>query len=353
VTLCLVAALSLLSRPAAATDYDWHSTVWLDADGPGSWSNDGTRWLGELRVIHLEDVNTTGGIHADSRDLQPVPVGTLGVVHDVCGGPVERYLVDNKRGAALQRALVQGLGKLRSKAEWQARKKALGARPGVSGAQHKGAVASVTPVEEIDLTEHLWKLGDWRDGLGFGGPLSKTPDDFYEPTRFVVTPKGQTPQRVARAWTPALAAAVEEDEGVFGQLNEVRVSWEPDGRSIAWVVLSESEPEDFEPLVTKLHARVTPTSAPRVRLLAARKHHATRADTCRQLVGAGLGPVALGDAKQARATTVVYSREGANELAARIAKKLGAKVEPLTWKSRYDVVVAVGAGPTSPTKPTP
>jgi len=87
-----------------------------------------------------------------------------------------------------------------------------------------------------------------------------------------------------------------------------------------------------------------PVSGPRVELLAPKgSPEGAFAANAAKLEAAGLVPVATDTSQSVHPTTVVYAAPGFEADAKKAATALGAKVEPLTWKPGFDVVVALGA----------
>lgn len=127
----------------------------------------------------------------------------------------------------------------------------------------------------------------------------------------------------------------------------VIVSWSPDETRLAWI--SSRQPCDrdasgarCEPVVT---AGVERAIGPEIDVAAIDLKDASIDKTMMALEHAGFAPTSTAAAKAARAKSVVYVAKGFDDAGKKIAAAVpgGASVEPLTWKTDYDVVVALGA----------
>jgi hypothetical protein len=185
---------------------------------------------------------------------------------------------------------------------------------------------------EIQVTGKRWR---WKDGqlrvsgestwTGDSGPEVKVPP----PSRFRFSVKAGK-----KSWPSA--------DFVFDHTNmdqRVEFIWSPDGRRVAYVVHDESEHGGVGCSVT-----FGPTQGPRVQVLGVKSTEAedyAKAEAA--LEGAGLYPVASGQAKEAHPKTTVFAAKGFEAEAKKAAQALGGTVAPLTWKPGYDLVVVLGA----------
>jgi hypothetical protein len=181
------------------------------------------------------------------------------------------------------------------------------------------------------------KGGRWKDGLfQVEGVSPWTGDDSAEvkippPSKFRFSVKAGK-----KSWTSA--------EFTFPHMNVTQLVepvWSPDGGRVAYLVHEESATDR-----NGIGFSVTfgPTQGPRVQVLGVK---GTASDVYEEaqsaLEAAGLAPVAEGEAKAAHPTTVVFAAKGFEAEAKKAAKALpGAKVDVLTWKPGYELVVVLG-----------
>lgn len=139
-----------------------------------------------------------------------------------------------------------------------------------------------------------------------------------------------------RSWAPG--------ECTMMPTGELTAYWSPDGQRIAFVgtkygCMGFHESEVFVETVGE------PTG-PSVQLLADKNVPGERVLAAQAaLEKAGVARIAVGPTKDPRTRTVVYFRKGNEEAAAAVANAVpgGAAVEPLTWRSPFDLVVALAA----------
>ena len=121
----------------------------------------------------------------------------------------------------------------------------------------------------------------------------------------------------------------------------VEFFWSPDGGRVAYLVHHESATEgggvDFSVVFG-------PTQGPRVQVLGVK---GTTPDAYLEaqlaLELAGLPSIAVGEAKSAHPTTVIFAAKGFEAEARKALKELpGARIEKLTWQPGYDLVVVLG-----------
>jgi hypothetical protein len=113
--------------------------------------------------------------------------------------------------------------------------------------------------------------------------------------------------------------------------NTAKPSWSPGCHYLAWI-LPDGEPGVFP-------------AGPLVDVLAAPRLQAAVEPTLKALAAAGFGATAKAPAQKERPKSVVYTWGGARAAAEKIAALVpgGATVEPLTWVTPSDIVVALGA----------
>ena len=122
----------------------------------------------------------------------------------------------------------------------------------------------------------------------------------------------------------------------------VRPIWSPDGARVAWVIhrnagMLRDREETF--------VRLGPAGGPRVELALAKALDAVAAARVREALGMkNFVVVKESPALKAREVSVVYGAKGFEDDAKAIAALVpgGATVEPLSWKTDAEVVVAVG-----------
>jgi hypothetical protein len=137
---------------------------------------------------------------------------------------------------------------------------------------------------------------------------------------------------------------------VFDQPGLVSVFWSPDGRRVA---LFYEERESCKPTGTgdfacndpRREVLMLPVAGPRVQLLGKSLAPEVFDGVARALDGAGFAVTGQDMAQVARDKTVVYAPKALADAARAIAAAVpgGATVDVLSWKTRFDVVVALGA----------
>lgn len=122
----------------------------------------------------------------------------------------------------------------------------------------------------------------------------------------------------------------------------VEFIWSPDGKRVAYLIHGD----DMCNGGWVAHS-VTfgPTQGPRVQVLTAKgAPYKTPLETWEALEGAGFVTVGDGEAKGEHPTTVIFAAKGFEAQAKKAAAVLpGAKVDKLTWKPGYDLVVVLKA----------
>jgi hypothetical protein len=92
-------------------------------------------------------------------------------------------------------------------------------------------------------------------------------------------------------------------------------------------------------------AIIAPTTGPRIAVLGKGLQAATFGRVADALEKAGFAPTGEGPAEEARASSVVYAAKGQEAAAKKITGIIpgGATIGELSWKTPFDVVVALGA----------
>lgn len=131
---------------------------------------------------------------------------------------------------------------------------------------------------------------------------------------------------------------------VAGRNGKVTPYWSPDGSRVAWV-LEASAPNPFSGDPMKVLVEFSGNGSMAVELLADEallKQIAPKVASA--LRKAGFPPARSGKAVKPREKSVVYAASGSEAVAKQVAAAVpgGATVEPLSWKTDCDVVVAVG-----------
>lgn len=103
--------------------------------------------------------------------------------------------------------------------------------------------------------------------------------------------------------------------------------------------------DEFNGCAESVVPRFEPARGPRIQLKSMGLAPGTEAKAAAALDTAGFAVTSWEAAQAKRATSVVYAGKGQEALAKKLAEALpgGATVEPLTWKAKVDVVVALGS----------
>jgi hypothetical protein len=123
--------------------------------------------------------------------------------------------------------------------------------------------------------------------------------------------------------------------------------WSPDSTRVAWMLsLDESWPTgggDFN-ADTECRVAIDRLEGPRIQVVGKGLSDADFTAAIRRLEEAGFAPTSRAESEVRRTRTVVYSGKAYRADAKKIATALagGTAVEDLTWKSTFDVVVALG-----------
>jgi hypothetical protein len=121
--------------------------------------------------------------------------------------------------------------------------------------------------------------------------------------------------------------------------HSVEFVWSPDGKRVAYVVHTEgigSPAGGYE-------VAFGPTQGPRVQVLGVEKApEEALTQAVLALEGAGFAPTGAGKAKGEHPTSVVFAAKGFEADAKKAAAAIpGARVDKLTWKVGYDLVVVI------------
>jgi hypothetical protein len=153
--------------------------------------------------------------------------------------------------------------------------------------------------------------------------------------------------KVAVRWQRGGAALKSE---TFDTKGSVSWSFSPDGKRVAlfFVQTPDCKPSgtgDFVCTNDGVEARIDRIVGPRVQLLAKGLSSEALEKTAEALEKAGFAPTSRDEARAAREKSVVYAAKGLEADARRIAAAVpgGATVEALSWKTKFEVVVALGA----------
>jgi hypothetical protein len=124
----------------------------------------------------------------------------------------------------------------------------------------------------------------------------------------------------------------------------LEIFWSPDGRRVAWHHSDQKCTPSMGDFACDFvnDIVIDRTVGPRLSVVAFGDDAAALGKALDALEKAGFVPTQVGPAKKARDTTAVYAAKGMDAEAKRVAAVFGVKVEPLTWKSDADVVVALG-----------
>jgi hypothetical protein len=295
--------------------------------GPGWWSANGSSHLffRDVNILKHDPERSdvaTGPAYKETRAYRQ------GVVHDLCGRKEQRFVVEEAEHPNLRRSIRRWLGSVGTHDEWKALFPSLRPAKARAGFEHLARRAVVELLSDDEASPR--RVEPYAaDGVLY---FDVEGDGSYR-LRFFVE-EGKVRTRVgSRRWDP--------DE--YGGQLMVSATWSESGEQIAWQLTHHRETGEPYGAMPSERLVVTPASPARVRVVAPRELRSLRGETCEKIYAARLGPVALGEAIAKRTQTVVYASKKHRASAQKIARLLEAKVEPLTWKSRYDVVVAVGA----------
>lgn len=173
----------------------------------------------------------------------------------------------------------------------------------------------------------------WKDGQLL---VQSVCDDEESPKR---KPRPSTLFRVKtgkKSW-----ASADLDLGQWNANSYVEPLWSPDGRRVAYLVHIV---DGCYGATAETALWFGPAQGPRVQVLRVKERASSDvADAMLALEGAGFAPTAEGDAKGSHAGTVVFAAKGFEAEAKKAAAALpGAKVEMLTWKAGFELVVVLG-----------
>ncbi len=135
------------------------------------------------------------------------------------------------------------------------------------------------------------------------------------------------------------------DDLMQSHMGSVRAFWRPNGAAVLLEVRHEYVGYGYASSVGKL--TFLDVGGPRLQLLYSPGASQSSQDRAAQaLQKAGHPPSALGEAKNAHPSSRVFAAKGFEDAARAVAAAVpgGARVEPLTWKPGYDIVVVIGSG---------
>ncbi|MBX7097272.1 MAG: hypothetical protein K1X89_06155 [Myxococcaceae bacterium] len=300
--------LALLSLPAVAD--------------PQGFSSDGRYW------VTTETLSGTLGQVDENTGAQEGPFwsASLAVVNDLLTGKAERYALslkgDDKKATAKAQDAVKGLPDAAAYEGWKKEHPLTLHLSRTSPDGKRTAEISVKPSDEVS-----WKQGTFTFERMFSD------DGCRSLLTFSVVTDGKA-QPVQTWWGEGPSA---------GMLSgTVKPAWSPDGRRVAWVIhRNMGMVRDTAMDLVKLSA----TSGPRVEVLADKSIAEQAVPKVTEALGLkGTFVANVGPAKKARDASVVYAAKGfeaqAKELAALVPG--GATVEPLTWKTESELVIAAG-----------
>ncbi|TNE85335.1 MAG: hypothetical protein EP330_26115 [Deltaproteobacteria bacterium] len=216
------------------------------------------------------------------------------------------------------------------------------------GAEHFGKPAELAAWTKAHVTRP-GSSAKTVDGRTLAIDTTDTPTDPTE-TGWTITGEASaltaTLSRGGETWTATLDPAL---TSAFGRDRVVSVSWAPSHR---WMALFFEDKGGWHmrgPVPPSVHPVVLDTTLVTVMAHASVDERVTTQASGVLRSKAGLHFQRMQPAKKARDATVVYYADGYQALAEAVVLVLpqGGTVEPLTWESHSDLIVALGVSPGS------
>lgn len=177
------------------------------------------------------------------------------------------------------------------------------------------------------------KGGSWKDGQFLVRPTCDGDDGKVHrapPKTTFRTKAGK------KSW-----ASADLDLGQWNADASVEPVWSPDGRRVAYVTHVTN---GCHGAASDHMLAFGPAQGPRVQVLSVKERpYGDTVEAMEALEGAGFFPTGYGEAKGTHAGTVVFATKGFEAEAKKAAAALpGARVDKLTWKPGYELVVVLG-----------
>jgi len=251
-----------------------------------------------------------------NEDLDGPPcTGTVVTVFDAAGGATQRFLsaADAKEGCSARLPQLQTTGDRKALEGWTRAHPSKASRPSLGSGDKQSA---------IETTKVL--SGD-ADGKLSAGVEPEHP---------------RTIELAAKRGGKRYLLSSELKSCSMGGGAEFLTYWSPDGKALVWTRRSWCGGEDGLRLTSVASARL---DGPRIDLAFDKKMASKRRLTLLDALDAAkLAPLHWGEAKDPHPQTVVYAAKGFEEVARRAAASIPqAKLDVLSWKSDFDVVIAV------------